>query len=95
MNDIEQVRRLQYMEVAGNEWEQWKARIWNSMVDRFGYPGLAPLEQWTRRSHKEQRCVDCGAKGDICVISSLIQCVPVYWLCTECDAYYKEKHKPV
>ena len=26
---------LQHMEVSGNDWEQWRARIWNQMADGF------------------------------------------------------------
>ena len=57
---------LQHMEVSGNDWEQWRARIWNQMADGFrAYPGLAPLEQWMRRSKKEKRCIECGELGTV------------------------------
>jgi len=69
----------------GNEWEQWKMRVWNQMARHFGHhPGLAPLEQWMRRSRKERRCIICGEPGVKEVKSVLIACVPSYWTCAEC-----------
>jgi len=73
------------MIAEGNAWEQWKMRLWNQMVREFHtYPGLAPLEQWMRRSHKERRCLNCGEPGTNEVKSLLIACVRSYWLCAAC-----------
>jgi hypothetical protein len=83
---------LQHMPVAGNDWEQWRARIWNQIADGFqGHPGLAPLEQWMRRSHKEKRCIECGDPGTIQQDSIIVASVDSYFLCQPCDTYYREK----
>lgn len=79
------------MPVEGNDWEQWKARVWNALVARFGYPGLAPLEQWIVRSYKERRCVECGAPGTHQHESVLVKVVPHYWMCDDCHKYWEEK----
>jgi hypothetical protein len=85
-------RELLHMPVEGNEWEQWRAKIWNQMSDRFGYPGLAPLEQWMRRSRKEKRCIECGETGGVRQESIIVAAVDHYWLCVECDRWLREKH---
>lgn len=84
---------LGLMPVEGNEWEQWKARIWNSMTRHLlSFPGLAPLEQWMRRSYKEKRCLECGDPGTVQHFSVIVACVDSYLLCQPCDNYYREKH---
>ena len=89
-SDLE--RPLYQMPVEGNECEQWKARMWNQMFVQFkGYPGLAPLEQWTRLSHREQRCVECGAAGTVRQESFLIKSVSHYYFCGECAEYWERK----
>lgn len=71
--------------ITGNEWKRWRMRIWNQMaVGLGGYPGLAPLEQWMRRSHKERRCVECGDPGEAEQESVLVLSVRSYWLCADC-----------
>ena len=82
---------LNYMPVEGNDWEQWRARIWNQIAQMVGYPGLAPLEQWMRRSRAEKRCIECGAAGTIKHESIIVKAVNLYWMCDECDAYWQAK----
>lgn len=82
---------LFYQPVEGNDWEQWRARMWNQMVDQFGYPGLAPLEQYMKRSHRERRCVECGEPGTVNQVSVIIPAVADYWMCDACDTYWKER----
>lgn len=82
------IANLNHMEVDGNDWQQWKARIWNSMADRFGYPGLAPLEQWMLRSQKEKRCINCGDPTTASTESVLIKSVRLYYHCPKCQALY-------
>lgn len=81
---------LYQMPVEGNEWEQWKARIWNAMSARF-YPGLAALEQYMLRSQEEKRCVECGEAGTAKQESVLIKSVSHYYFCDDCDAYWRNK----
>lgn len=83
---------LNHMPVEGNDWEQWKARVWNVMADRFGHPGLAPLEQWTWRSNRERRCIDCGEPGTVRQESGLIKVVSHYWFCDGCAQYWASKY---
>ena len=87
-------RQLYHMPVEGTDWQQWRARMWNQIADRVrGHPRLSPLEQWMLRSRKEQRCVECGEEGTIkCLGSPLVPSVSHYFMCQECDTYYKEKH---
>lgn len=76
------------------EWYAWKTAIWDSMAARFGYPGLAPLEQYMLRSQKEQRCVECGLPGTQPQgrsAYSLVQAVKCYWFCDECAAYWAQR----
>lgn len=88
LNDRTEFMWLHHMTVDGNEWQQWKARIWNQIADMMqGPPGLAPLEQWMRRSAKEKRCVDCGAPGTVKEESVLIKAVSHYYHCDDCAAY--------
>lgn len=76
---------LLFMEVDGNEWQQWKARVWNQIAASIqGHPGLAPLEQWMRRSAKEKRCIECGKPGQVREESIIVACVSHYWMCDEC-----------
>lgn len=82
---------LNYMPIEGNDWERWRAIIWNSMALRFGYPGLAPLEQWMRRSKREKRCLECGAAGTIQEESVIVKAVSHYWMCAECGTYWRNK----
>ena len=83
--ETETFRKLYHMEVSGNEWEQWRARVWNQLASGLrGYPGLAPVEQWMLRSRKERRCVQCGEPGAEEQDSMLIASVRSYWLCAEC-----------
>lgn len=84
-------RVVVYQSVEGNDWEQWKARMFNQMVDQFGSPGFAPLEQYTLRSKKEKRCIECGAAGTVQQKSILIKCVSHYWMCDSCDDYWRHK----
>lgn len=85
-------RVIHTMPVEGNAWEQWKARVWNQMAERFNaYPGLAPLEQWTWRSFKEKRCIECGDPGTERQQSHLIKVVDHYWMCAECADYWRRK----
>ncbi|KKL47774.1 hypothetical protein LCGC14_2332150 [marine sediment metagenome] len=79
------------MPVTGNQWEQWRARIWNAIAARVGYPGLAPLEQWMLRSRKEKRCIQCGNPGTVQQESVLIASVDHYFMCGPCDAYHRER----
>lgn len=82
------------MPVEGTEWEQWKARIWNQLYLMLqGNPGLSALEQWTRRSAKEKRCVECGEHTDNKIEGGgLIKSVAFYFMCPECVSYYERKH---
>jgi hypothetical protein len=73
------------------DWYTWKDRIWTSMEARFGYPGLAPLEQYMLRSAKEQRCVECGDPGTQQQASVLVASVKHYWMCDDCDTYWKSR----
>ncbi len=83
---------IDHMPIEGNDWQQWRARIWNQIADAFGtYPGLAPLEQWMLRSKRERRCVDCGEPGSVWEQSVIVASVRHYWLCAGCDRYYREK----
>ena len=79
------------MPVTGNEWEQWRAHIWNTIAARVGYPGLAPLEQWMLRSRKERRCIQCGEAGTVPHDSKLVASVDHYFMCGPCDAYHRER----
>ena len=72
-------------------WAEWKDAIWNQMADRFGHPGLAPLEQYMIRSEREKRCVDCGEPGTISKASVIIPRVKTYWMCDDCNAYWEAK----
>lgn len=80
-----------YQPVKGNEWEQWKARMWNTLVDQFGYPGFTALEQYMRRSKREQRCIECGAPGTVKHTSYIVAAVPHYWMCQSCHDYWETK----
>ena len=71
-----------------DEWADWRGRIWDSMEARFGYPGLAPLEQYMLRSRKERRCVECGDPGTARQESILIKSVSHYFMCADCDQHY-------
>ena len=83
--ETETFRKLYHMDVDGNDWEQWRARIWNQLASGLrGYPGLAPLEQWMLRSAKERRCVQCGEPGEVEEDSVLVASVRRYWLCGSC-----------
>jgi hypothetical protein len=73
------------------EWQRWADKLWDAMEARFGYPGLAHLEQKMFRSAKEHRCCNCGDAGDIPQTSHLIASVKVYYFCPACDAYWKGK----
>ena len=76
-----------------NDWQQWKDKIWDSMTAAYGYCGLAILEQYTVRSNKEGRCIECGAKGTHKQKSHLIRSVDHYWFCDECAAYWEKREK--
>lgn len=73
------------------EWRQWREAIWNLMEKHLGYPGLGPLEQYMLRSKREKRCIDCGKPGTMYQQSVLIKCVDHYWMCDDCDAYWRQK----
>jgi hypothetical protein len=79
------------MNTAVQTWAEWREAIWDSMERRFGYPGLAPLEQYMLRSRKERRCVECGAPGTVEHRSHIVASVDTYWMCAGCDAYWKAK----
>ena len=72
-------------------WSEWKAAIWTSMERDFGYPGLAPLEQYMHRSKKEKRCVECGEPGTERHTSHIVASVPFFWMCPECHTYWETK----
>jgi hypothetical protein len=74
-----------------DDWQAWKDRIWESMEARFGYPGLAPLEQYMIRSRKEKRCIECGDPGTVEQKSVLVASVDRYWMCVECDEWWEKK----
>ena len=79
------VQSLYHMEVSGNDWEQWRATMWNTIADGMqGHPRLAPLEQWMLRSRKEQRCVQCGTPTDNKQDSIIVASVSHYYICGEC-----------
>jgi hypothetical protein len=86
-----QVRAIYPDTAAGDEWYAWKARLWDAMTARLGYPGLAHLEQVMHRSSHESRCVECGESGTVAQISGLILSVKSYWFCDECDADWAAK----
>ena len=74
-----------------NEWQQWKARMWNQLADGIrSHPGMAALEQWMIRSQREKRCIDCGepCTKEHFHQSILIKCVKGYYHCPECQALY-------
>lgn len=68
--------------------------MWNQLEAQYGYPGLAALEQYMWRSHKETRCVECGdpgtAKQERSRVS-LVQSIPFYWMCGDCAEYWRNK----
>lgn len=72
-------------------WSEWKDAVWTSMEQRFGYPGLAPLEQYMIRSKKERRCVECGDLGTVQHGSMIVKSVSHYFMCADCDLYWKNK----
>ena len=77
--------------IAAEDWYGWKERLWDAMAERYGYPGLAHMEQVVLRSKKETRCAECGAPGTVRHDSSLIKSVSHYFVCDECHAYYEAK----
>ena len=73
------------------EWQQWHDQLWESMTERFGYPGLAHLEQLMIRSRREKRCVDCGAAGTSRQTGGgLVKSVDHYYFCDDCAAYWDD-----
>lgn len=74
-------------------WQEWSDALWDAMERRYGYPGLAHLEQKMLRSKREQRCVECGDAGTEQQESTLIASVSHYWMCADCDSYWREKGK--
>ena len=74
----------------GNEWQRWKIRMYNQMARQFDHPGLAPLEQYMKRSQREKRCIDCGdpCGPDRFMESVLIKSVKGYYGCAECEKLY-------
>ena len=77
--------------LTGNEWQQWCQRMWNQIA-RGGYPGLAPLEQYMRRSLKEKRCIDCGEPGTVYQESVIVPAVAGYYFCPDCAHYWEHKY---
>jgi hypothetical protein len=72
-------------------WQEWKDLVWSSMTERFGYPGLAALEQYMHRSAYEKRCVECGDPGVAEQESQIIASIKTYWFCQECSDYWTER----
>jgi hypothetical protein len=75
-----------------SEWQAWKERMWDQLVHQF-YPdhGLCAQEQYTRRSQRERRCIECGEPGTVKQESVLIKAVSHYYLCDACNAYWEAK----
>lgn len=80
-----------YQPVEGNEWEQWKARVFNQMVEQFGNPGLVPLEQHMWRSKRERRCIECGGPPDVEFKSIIIAVVSHYYMCQSCADWWNKR----
>lgn len=73
-------------------WAEYRENLWNQMEARMGYPGLAHMEQLVWRSSREKVCAECGGPGEREQPSTLIKSVKRYYLCGECDDYYRAKH---
>ena len=92
MIDLHALGKAAGWPIEGNEWEQWRARIFNQMIHQFGNPGLAPLEQFMLRSRKEKRCIECGEPGEVSYKSVIIASVGIYWMCLPCAASWETKY---
>ena len=74
------------------EWQGWSDRLWDAMEARFGYPGLAHLEQLMHRSGKEKRCCRCGDRGEFLQTGGgLVPSVKAYYFCADCHQWNQQK----
>ena len=74
------------------DWQLWREDMWDRMVRQFWpHHGMPTLEQYTIRSRREKRCIECGEPGTVKEESVLIKAVPYYWFCDECAAYWAAK----
>ena len=63
----------------------------NRLWDQGHIRGLVMFEQRVLRSAKQRECIECGDPGTQKQECILVAVVPFYWMCDDCDAYWKAK----
>lgn len=63
----------------------------NKLWGRDSLRGMVVFEQRVLRSRKLTECIECGDPGTAQQESILIKSVPHYFMCDDCDAYWKAK----
>jgi hypothetical protein len=78
-------------ESAADEWQAWRTQLGEATFSGTRLDGMVVLEQLMFRSRDRKRCIECGDPGTVRQESVLIQSVSHYWMCADCDTYWKNK----
>ena len=76
--------------MLGADWRE-PGGLWATLTAQGSRnANMIVLEQRTIRSHRLRECIRCGDTATVTARpGGLIKCVPDYYMCAECDAYYE------